>query len=113
MAFDEEGQADNLRRIQICERSYRILVDQVDFALQILFLTPIFSCCQMENIKEMRWIFFSSWIRENLCKCQWRVSNVSFSFRGNNTVKEAMHSHFYIMPLSMDDHGIVNLFGSL
>ena len=101
MAFDEEGQADDLeRRIQICERSYRILVDQVDFAPQDIIFDPnIFPVATgMEEHKRNALDFFlaTKWIRENLpyANVSGGVSNVSFSFRGNNTVREAMHSAF-------------------
>lgn len=101
MAFDEQGQADNLdRRIQICERSYRILVDQVNFPPQDIIFDPnIFPVATgMEEHKRNALDFFlaTKWIRENLpyANVSGGVSNVSFSFRGNNTVREAMHSAF-------------------
>ncbi len=101
MAFDEEGQADNLeRRIQICERSYRILVDQVKFPPEDIIFDPnIFPVATgMEEHKTNALDFFlaTEWIRENLpyANVSGGVSNVSFSFRGNNTVREAMHSAF-------------------
>lgn len=101
MAFDEEGQADNLeRRIQICERSYRILVDQVKFPPEDIIFDPnIFPVATgMEEHKKNALDFFlaTKWIRENLpyANVSGGVSNVSFSFRGNNTVREAMHSAF-------------------
>ena len=101
MAFDEEGQADNLeRRIQICERSYRILVDQVKFPPEDIIFDPnIFPVATgMEEHKRNALDFFlaTKWIRENLpyANVSGGVSNVSFSFRGNNTVREAMHSAF-------------------
>ena len=101
MAFDEQGQADNLeRRIQICERSYRILVDQVNFPPEDIIFDPnIFPVATgMEEHKRNALDFFlaTKWIRENLpyANVSGGVSNVSFSFRGNNTVREAMHSAF-------------------
>tara|TARA_B100001057_G_scaffold427120_1_gene451675 strand:- start:595 stop:3273 length:2679 start_codon:yes stop_codon:yes gene_type:complete len=101
MAFDEEGQADNLeRRIQICERSYRILVDQVNFPPEDIIFDPnIFPVATgMEEHKTNALDFFlaTNWIRENLpyANISGGVSNVSFSFRGNNIVREAMHSAF-------------------
>ena len=101
MAFDEEGQADNLeRRIQICERSYRILVDQVKFPPEDIIFDPnIFPVATgMEEHKRNALDFFlaTKWICENLpyANVSGGVSNVSFSFRGNNTVREAMHSAF-------------------
>ena len=101
MAFDEKGQADNLeRRIQICERSYRILVDQVNFPPEDIIFDPnIFPVgTGMEEHKTNALDFFlaTKWIRENLpyANVSGGVSNVSFSFRGNNSVREAMHSAF-------------------
>jgi len=101
MAFDEEGQADNLeRRIQICQRSYRILVDQVKFPPEDIIFDPnIFPVATgMEEHKRNALDFFlaTKWIRENLpfVNVSGGVSNISFSFRGNKTVREAMHSAF-------------------
>ena len=101
MAFDEEGQADNFeRRIQICERSYRILVDRVNFPPEDIIFDPnIFPVATgMEEHKRNALDFFlaTQWIRKNLpyANVSGGVSNVSFSFRGNNTVREAMHSSF-------------------
>ncbi|NAS29424.1 methionine synthase [Flavobacteriaceae bacterium R38] len=101
MAFDEVGQADNYeRRIEICERSYRILVDKVNFPPQDIIFDPnIFPVATgMEEHKLNALDFFraTKWIRENLpyAHVSGGVSNVSFSFRGNNTVREAMHSAF-------------------
>lgn len=101
MAFDENGQADTLdRRIEICERSYRILVDQVGFPAQDIIFDPnIFPVATgMEEHRTNALDFFKTaeWIRSNLphAHVSGGVSNVSFSFRGNNTVREAMHSAF-------------------
>ncbi|NBS19225.1 MAG: methionine synthase, partial [Flavobacteriia bacterium] len=101
MAFDEAGQADTLdRRIQICERSYKILVEQVKFPPQDIIFDPnIFPVATgMDKHKRNALDFFlaTRWIRENLphASVSGGVSNVSFSFRGNNTVREAMHSAF-------------------
>ena len=101
MAFDEEGQADTYeRRIEICQRSYRILVDTVKFPPQDIIFDPnIFPVATgMEEHKRNAVDFFEAtkWIRENLpyVNVSGGVSNVSFSFRGNNTVREAMHSAF-------------------
>ena len=101
MAFDEKGQADNYkRRIEICERSYNILVDKVNFAAQDIIFDPnIFPVATgMEEHRKNAIDFFRStkWIRENLphVNVSGGVSNVSFSFRGNDTVREAMHSAF-------------------
>ena len=101
MAFDENGQADNYeRRIEICKRSYDILVNQVNFpAEDIIFDPNIFPVATgMEEHKLNALDFFraTKWIRENLpyAGVSGGVSNVSFSFRGNDTVREAMHSAF-------------------
>jgi 5-methyltetrahydrofolate--homocysteine methyltransferase len=101
MAFDEEGQADNYeRRIEICKRSYDILVDEVHFpAEDIIFDPNIFPVATgMEEHKLNALDFFraTKWIRENLpyAGISGGVSNVSFSFRGNDKVREAMHSAF-------------------
>lgn len=101
MAFDEEGQADTYeRRIEICERSYRILVDQLQFpACDIIFDPNIFPVATgIEEHRNNALDFFraTKWIRENLpgAHVSGGVSNVSFSFRGNNGVREAMHSAF-------------------
>ena len=101
MAFDEDGQADSLdRRIEICERSYRVLVEQVKFPPEDIIFDPnVFPVATgMEEHKLNALDFFKSakWIRENLAHAHVSggVSNVSFSFRGNNRVREAMHSAF-------------------
>jgi len=101
MAFDEDGQADNYdRRIEICKRSYDILVNEVHFpAEDIIFDPNIFPVATgMEEHKLNALDFFraTKWIRENLpyTGVSGGVSNVSFSFRGNDKVREAMHSAF-------------------
>ena len=101
MAFDEKGQADNYeRRIEICERSYNILVNKVGFPPEDIIFDPnIFPVATgMEEHKNNALDFFNAtkWIRKNLphASVSGGVSNVSFSFRGNNTVREAMHSSF-------------------
>jgi len=101
MAFDENGQADTYeRRIEICERSYRILVQEVRFNPEDIIFDPnIFPVATgMEEHKTNAIDFFKAtkWIRENLphAHVSGGVSNVSFSFRGNNRVREAMHSAF-------------------
>ena len=101
MAFDETGQADTLnRRIEICKRSYDLLVDQVGFPPQDIIFDPnIFPVgTGMEEHRTNALDFFKAtkWIRENLphANVSGGVSNVSFSFRGNNHVREAMHSAF-------------------
>ncbi len=101
MAFDEDGQADTYqRRIDICKRSYDILVNQVNFKPQDIIFDPnIFPVATgMDEHRKNALDFFKAtkWIRENLpyANVSGGVSNVSFSFRGNNTVREAMHSAF-------------------
>lgn len=101
MAFDEVGQADNYkRRIEICKRSYDILVDKVGFpAEDIIFDPNIFPVATgMEEHRQNAIDFFraTKWIKENLpyASVSGGVSNVSFSFRGNDKVREAMHSVF-------------------
>ncbi len=101
MAFDENGQADTLeRRIEICKRSYEVLVNKVNFPPQDIIFDPnIFPVATgMEEHKTNALDFFQAtkWIRENLphTNVSGGVSNVSFSFRGNNRVREAMHAAF-------------------
>jgi 5-methyltetrahydrofolate--homocysteine methyltransferase len=101
MAFDEDGQADSYeRRIEICERSYRILVDEVGFPCQdIIFdpnIFPVATGMEEHNNNALDFFRATKWITENLpgAKVSGGVSNVSFSFRGNNEVREAMHSAF-------------------
>lgn len=101
MAFDENGQADSLeRRIEICQRSYNLLVHKVHFpAADIIFDPNVFPVATgMEEHKNNAIDFFKStkWIKNNLpfANISGGISNVSFSFRGNNTVREAMHSIF-------------------
>ncbi|PKH52390.1 methionine synthase [Tenacibaculum sp. Bg11-29] len=116
MAFDEVGQADNYqRRIEIAERSYRVLVDKVGFASEdIIFDLNIFPVATgMDEHKKnaIDFIEATRWVRQNLpnVSVSGGVSNVSFSFRGNNTVREAMHSVFlyYAIQAGMN-MGIVN-----
>lgn len=116
MAFDEVGQADNYeRRIEICERSYRILVDKIKFPpSDIIFDPNIFPVgTGIEEHRNNALDFFRAtrWIRENLpgAHVSGGVSNVSFSFRGNNVVREAMHSAFLYHAIKEGmDMGIVN-----
>ncbi|MEB2780593.1 methionine synthase [Algoriphagus sp. C2-6-M1] len=116
MAFDEDGQADTYeRRIEICERSYRLLVDQVKFNPQDIIFDPnIFPVATgMDEHRKNALDFFNAtkWIKANLsgAKVSGGVSNVSFSFRGNNPVREAMHAAFlYHAIKSGMDMGIVN-----
>ena len=116
MAFDENGQADNYeRRIEICERSYRILVDKLHFKPQDIIFDPnIFPVATgMDEHKKNALDFFNAtkWIRTNLplASVSGGVSNVSFSFRGNNVVREAMHSAFLFHAIKNGmNMGIVN-----
>lgn len=116
MAFDENGQADSFeRRIEICERSYRILVDTVGFPKDDIIFDPnIFPVATgMEEHAYNALDFFraTQWIRQNLpgAHVSGGVSNVSFSFRGNNKVREAMHAAFlYHATAHGMDMGIVN-----
>jgi 5-methyltetrahydrofolate--homocysteine methyltransferase len=116
MAFDEKGQADTYdRRIQICERSYRVLVDQVGFNRQDIIFDPnIFPVATgMDEHRKNALDFFlaTKWIKENLpgAKVSGGVSNVSFSFRGNDRVREAMHAAFLFHAIKHGmDMGIVN-----
>ncbi len=101
MAFDEVGQADNYqRRIEICKRSYGILVDQVGFpAEDIIFdpnIFPVATGMDEHKLNALDFFQATKWIRENLpfANISGGVSNVSFSFRGNDKVREAMHSAF-------------------
>ena len=116
MAFDEDGQADSFeRRIEICERSYNLLVHEVGFpAEDIIFDPNIFPVATgMDEHANNALDFFraTKWIRENLpgAHVSGGVSNVSFSFRGNNKVREAMHAAFlYHATAHGMDMGIVN-----
>ncbi|MBC8306088.1 MAG: methionine synthase, partial [Pelagibacterales bacterium] len=116
MAFDEDGQADNLeRRIEICNRSYNLLVEKVKFKPQDIIFDPnIFPVATgMEEHRKNALDFFlaTKWIRTNLpyASVSGGVSNVSFSFRGNNTVREAMHSAFLYHAINHGmNMGIVN-----
>ena len=116
MAFDEDGQADSYeRRIEICERSYKILTETVGFPPEDIIFDPnIFPVATgMEEHRRNALDFFlaTKWIKENLpyAKVSGGVSNVSFSFRGNNTVREAMHASFLYHGIQHGmDMGIVN-----
>ncbi len=116
MAFDEKGQADSYeRRIEICERSYRILVDEVGFPKEdIIFdpnIFPVATGMEEHNNNALDFFRATKWIRENLpgAHVSGGVSNVSFSFRGNNVVREAMHAAFLYHGIQHGmDMGIVN-----
>ncbi|MDT0203569.1 methionine synthase [Nocardioides sp. AE5] len=116
MAFDEEGQADNLeRRIEICKRAYDILVDEVGFPAEDIIFDP--NCFALATgIEEhanygVDFIEATRWIRQNLPGAQISggISNVSFSFRGNNPVREAIHAVFLFHAIKAGlSMGIVN-----
>jgi len=116
MAFDENGQADNLeRRKLICERSYRLLRDELDFnPWDIMFDPNIFAIgtgIEEHNNYAVDFIDATRFIKENLpgARVSGGVSNVSFSFRGNNSVREAIHSVFLYHAINAGmDMGIVN-----
>ncbi len=116
MAFDEIGQADTFeRKIQVCERSYRLLVDKVGFPPQDIIFDPniltVATGIEDHNNYAVNFIEAIRWIKQNLphAKVSGGVSNISFSFRGNNTVREAMHSAFLYHAIRAGmDMGIVN-----
>ena len=116
MAFDEVGQADNYeRRIQIAKRSYDILVDKVNFPPEdIIFdlnIFPVATGMEEHRRNAVDFIEATRWVRQNLphASVSGGVSNVSFSFRGNNTVREAMHSVFLYHAIQAGmNMGIVN-----
>ena len=116
MAFDEDGQADTYeRKIEICERAYRLLVDEVGFPPQDIIFDPnIFAIAT--GIEEhatygIDFLEATEWIKENLphAKVSGGLSNISFSFRGNNRVREAMHTIFLYHAIKRGmDMAIVN-----
>ncbi|WP_026935089.1 methionine synthase [Christiangramia echinicola] len=116
MAFDEKGQADNYgRRIEIAKRSYDILVNQVKFPPEdIIFdlnIFPVGTGMDEHKRNAIDFIEGTRWVKENLpyCSVSGGVSNVSFSFRGNNPVREAMHSVFLYHAIKAGMNiGIVN-----
>ena len=116
MAFDEKGQAATYEeKIRICERAYRILVDEVEFPPQDIIFDPniltVATGIEEHNNYALDFINATRWIKENLpyAKVSGGVSNISFSFRGNNVVREAMHSVFlYHACKAGMDMGIVN-----
>ena len=116
MAFDEDGQADTYdRRIEICERSYNVLTQVVGFEKSdIIFdpnIFPVATGIPEHNNYAVDFFNATEWIKENLpgAKISGGVSNVSFSFRGNNVVREAMHSAFLYHAIQKGmDMGIVN-----
>ena len=116
MAFDEVGQADNYdRRCEIAKRSYDVLVDKVGFAPEdIIFdlnIFPVATGMDEHKLNALDFIRATKWVKENLphCSVSGGVSNVSFSFRGNNPVREAMHSVFLYHAIKAGmNMGIVN-----
>jgi 5-methyltetrahydrofolate--homocysteine methyltransferase len=116
MAFDEKGQADTYeRKIEICERAYRVLVDELGFPPEDIIFDPnIFAIAtgiEEHNNYAVDFINATRWIKENLpgAKVSGGVSNVSFSFRGNDPVREAIHTVFLYHAIKAGmDMGIVN-----
>jgi 5-methyltetrahydrofolate--homocysteine methyltransferase len=116
MAFDEQGQADSLeRRKEICKRAYDILVDEVGFPPQDIILDPniltVATGMEEHNNYAVDFIETVKWIKKNLslAKVSGGVSNISFSFRGNNVVREAIHAAFLYHAINAGmDMGIVN-----
>ncbi|MDE0471684.1 MAG: dihydropteroate synthase, partial [Ekhidna sp.] len=116
MAFDEQGQADSYsRRVEICKRSYQTLVKKVNFPSQdIIFdpnIFPVATGIQEHNSNAVDFFEATTWIKTNLpdAKVSGGISNVSFSFRGNNVVREAMHAAFLYHGIKAGmDMGIVN-----
>ena len=116
MAFDEQGQADSYqRKIDICQRAYRILVDEVGFPPEDIIFDPnIFAIAtgiEEHNNYAVDFINATRWIKQNLpgAKVSGGVSNVSFSFRGNDPVREAIHTVFLYHAIAAGmDMGIVN-----
>lgn len=116
MAFDEKGQADTFeRKTQICKRAYDLLVKDLNFPPQDIIFDPnilaIATGIEEHDNYAVDYINATKWIKENLpyCKVSGGVSNLSFSFRGNNTIREAMHSVFLYHAIKAGmDMGIVN-----
>jgi 5-methyltetrahydrofolate--homocysteine methyltransferase len=116
MAFDEKGQADTYeRKVEICERAYRVLVDEVGFPPEDIIFDPnIFAIAtgiEEHNNYAVDFINATRWIKQNLpgAKVSGGVSNVSFSFRGNDPVREAIHTVFLYHAIKAGmDMGIVN-----
>jgi len=116
MAFDEQGQAATYEdKIRVCERAYRILVDEVGFPPEDIIFDPniltVATGMEEHNNYAVDFINATRWIKANLphAKVSGGVSNISFSFRGNNKVREAMHSAFLYHAIAAGmDMGIVN-----
>lgn len=116
MAFDEKGQADTFaRKIEVCERAYRLLVDKADFNPNDIIFDPnvlaVATGMEEHNNYAVDFINATGWIRKNLpgAHVSGGVSNLSFSFRGNNYIREAMHAVFLYHAIQQGmDMGIVN-----
>lgn len=116
MAFDEQGQATTYKRkIEICERAYRILVDEVGFNPHDIIFDPnvlaVATGMEEHNEYAADFIWATEWIRKNLpgAHVSGGISNLSFSFRGNNYIREAMHAVFLYHTIAVgQDMGIVN-----
>jgi len=116
MAFDEQGQAATYEdKIRICERAYRMLVDEIGFPPEDIIFDPniltVATGMEEHNNYALDFINATRWIKANLphAKVSGGVSNISFSFRGNNKVREAMHSAFLYHAIAAGmDMGIVN-----
>ncbi len=116
MAFDERGQADSFeRRIEVCERSYRILTQEIGLPPQDIIFDPnvltVATGMEEHNNYAVDFIRATRWIKQNLplARVSGGISNISFSFRGNNPVREAMHSAFLYHAIRAGlDMGIVN-----
>jgi 5-methyltetrahydrofolate--homocysteine methyltransferase len=116
MAFDERGQADTLeRKIEVCGRAYKLLTEKVGFSPQDIIFDPniltVGTGIEEHNNYAVNFIEATRWIKQNLpmAKVSGGVSNISFSFRGNNPVREAMHSAFLYHAIAAGmDMGIVN-----
>jgi 5-methyltetrahydrofolate--homocysteine methyltransferase len=116
MAFDERGQADNFeRKLEVCERSYRLLTQEVGFPPEDIIFDPnvltVATGIDEHNNYALDFIRATHWIKHNLprARVSGGISNISFSFRGNNVVREAMHSAFLYHAIKAGlDMGIVN-----
>lgn len=116
MAFDEKGQADTAaRKIEVCERAYRLLVDKIDFNPHDIIFDPnvlaVATGIEEHNNYAVDFIEATAWIKKNLpgAHVSGGVSNLSFSFRGNNYIREAMHAVFLYHAIQQGmDMGIVN-----
>jgi 5-methyltetrahydrofolate--homocysteine methyltransferase len=116
MAFDEKGQADSFeRRIEVCSRAYKILTEEIGFPPEDIIFDPniltVATGIEEHNNFAVDFIEAARWIKQNLpyAKVSGGISNISFSFRGNNIVREAMHSAFLFHAIKAGlDMGIVN-----